>query len=234
MKNKRKKEPVGASRDGQTERGPDMDRRLLQSLIIRNDLEEAKEQIEAKGILRSIAHIKTAFLAFHNLCELERTLKPMYEDHRELSAKFGVFRLRAKFFSYLRNKFTGHLTDDLIDKALECRPEVRTTLNADYNLTLIQLYNFSVLETAINTYVDGCGKHRIFESDTDLLYPPDKNRFEKTLLESIELASDFLSSVEIIMKSGISLLTWWEKDSIELFIKAGQTKFTYLARKSQS
>ena len=206
-----------------------MEKRLLQSLIIRNDLEEAKSEIEAKGLIRSIAHIKTAFLAFHNLCELEKTIRPLYKDHRELSARFAAFRLQAEFFSYLRNRFTGHLTDDLIDKALEWKPELALTLNEDYDANLILLYNFCVLETAINTYVDGSGKHKVFESETDLVYPPDKERFQKTLLESIELASDFLSSVESILKSGVALPTW-EEDAIELFMKAGRTVFAYLTK----
>ena len=67
-----------------------MEKRLLQSLIIRNDLEEAKSEIEAKGLICSIAHIKTAFLAFHNLCELEKTIRSLYKDHRALSTKFKV------------------------------------------------------------------------------------------------------------------------------------------------
>lgn len=35
---------------------------------------------------------------------------------------------------------------------------------------------YAVLESAINTFVDG-ERHRIFESDTDLAYPPDLTRF---------------------------------------------------------
>ena len=207
-----------------------MKKRLLQSLIIRNDLEEAKSEIEAKGIFLSIAHIKTAFFAFHNLCELEKTIRSMYKDHQELSAKFDAFRPQAEFFSYLRNKFAGHLTDDLIDKALEWQPALSITLNKDHDADLIRVYNFWVLETAINTYVDEPRKHKVFESETDLLFPPDKERFQETLLESIELASDFLSSVESILKSGVSLPTW-EEDGIELSIKAGLTKFAYLTKK---
>ena len=207
-----------------------MKKRLLQSLIIRNDLEEAKSEIEAKGLFRSIAHIKTVFFAFHNLCELEKTIRSsMYKDHQELSTQFDAFRLEAEFFSYLRNKFTGHLTDDLIDKALEWQPILSVTLNRDHGADSIRLYNFLVLETAINTYVDGSGKHKVFESETDLAFPPDKERFKKTLFESIELASDFLSSVESILKSSVSLPTW-EEDEIELAMKAGLTKFAYLTK----
>ena len=209
-----------------------MKRCLLQSLIIRNDLEEAKEKIEAKGLLSSIAHIKTAFLAFHNLCELEKTIGPIYEDHRELSTKFREFRKEAELFSYLRNKFTGHLTPDLIDKTLEWQPLILLTLNRDYDPKVILLYNFWLLETAINTYVDESGKQKVFEGDTDLAYPPDKERFEKTFLGSIELASDFLSSLESILKSTISLPTL-EKDLFKLAMEAGQTEFSYLTKKQR-
>ena len=206
-----------------------MEKCLLQSLIIRNDLEEAKSEIEAKGLIRSIAHIKTAFLAFQNLCELEKTIRSLYKDHRELSTKFDAFRPQAEFFSYLRNKSTGHLIDDLIDKAFEWHPILTLTLNKEYDAKLVLIYNFLVLETAINTYVDESGKHKVFESETDLAYPPDNERFQKTLLESIELASDFLSSVEGILKSGVSLPTSKE-DEMELLMKASRTVFAYLTK----
>ena len=58
------------------------------------------------------------------------------------------------------------------------------------------VYNLFFLETAINTYVDDQGRHKFFDSETDLLYPPDEKRFRETLLESIDDASEFLNALQ--------------------------------------
>ena len=77
--------------------------------------------------------MKIVFFAFHNLCDFERHMRPMYSQHRGLSEKFDIFRENAEFFSYLRNKFAGHLTNDLVDKALEWKPELKMLLDKEYD-----------------------------------------------------------------------------------------------------
>lgn len=209
-----------------------MEKRLVQSLIIRNDLEEAKSEIAEKGLIPSIAHIKTAILAFHNLCEFERSIRPMYAEHRELSGLFGECRENAEFFSYLRNKFTGHLSDDLIEEAIAWKPELPLTLEQDHDANTILIYNYWLLETAINTYVGTDGNHKVFDSETDLQYPPDLKRFETILVATIDQAGKFLSCVENILKPTVSLPVT-EAEKMELFKKAGLTGFTYLTKRGR-
>ncbi|MEL7106263.1 MAG: hypothetical protein AAGM21_10110 [Pseudomonadota bacterium] len=209
-----------------------MEKRLVQSLIIRNDLEEAKSEINRKGLILSIAHVKTAFLAFHNLCEFEKSIRSMYADHRELSSLFDDCRANAEFFSYLRNKFTGHIIDDLIDKTLEWKPELPLTLDRDHDAGIILVYNFWLLETAINTYVDPEGNHKVFDSETDLMYPPDSERFESALITTIDQATKFLSAVEVIFKPTVSSPAS-EEEKLELFMKAGLTDFAFLTKKGR-
>lgn len=209
-----------------------MEKRLVQSLVIRNDLEEAKSEINRKGLILSIAHVKTAFLAFHNLCEFEKSIRSIYADHREISRLFDDCRANAEFFSYLRNKFTGHIIDDLIDKTLEWKPELPLTLDRDHDAGIILIYNYWLLETAINTYVDSQGKHKVFDSDTDLSYPPDFKRFERTLTAAIDQATKFLSAVEAIFKPTISPPAS-EEEKMELFMKAGLTDFAFLTKKGR-
>tara|TARA_R110000796_G_scaffold32537_3_gene85116 strand:- start:649 stop:1278 length:630 start_codon:yes stop_codon:yes gene_type:complete len=209
-----------------------MESRLIKSLIIRNDLEEAKSEVLAKGLLLSIAHLKTALAAFSNLNELERGLRPIYKTNPELSQRYSLVRDKVEFFSYLRNKFVGHLTDDLLNKTVEWKPEILLSLEGEHDPNTILIYNFSILETAINTYVDDVGAHKIFDTETDLAYPPDFNRFQETFLASIDLSSEFLRSVEIILKPMISPPN--EGSAIfELWTKAGLTEFTYIRGKGR-
>lgn len=206
-----------------------MERLLLQCLCIRNDLQEAKANIQEKGLLLSIAQIKIAFFAFHNLCDLESNLRPMYSQHRGLSKKFDIFRANAEFFSYLRNKFAGHLTNDLVDKALEWKPELKMMLDKEYDSKIVSVFNLFFLETAINTYVDDRSRHKIFDTETDLVYPPDEKRFRETLLKSIDDASEFLQALEQVLWPQVNIPETRE-EQLELFIRAGGTDFKYLRK----
>ena len=81
-----------------------------------------------------------------------------------------------EFAKYVRNIMVGHMDVALLAKAIEWKPEVNWLLadNADKATFLLNLF---VLETALNTYVDGNEKHLLFDGDTDLIYPPDWRRF---------------------------------------------------------
>ncbi len=78
-----------------------METLLLQCLFIRNDLEEAKSNILAKGLWLSIAHIKTAFLAFHNLCEYILATCPIFWDHHRKPLDEDNLNTAGSFASHL-------------------------------------------------------------------------------------------------------------------------------------
>ena len=206
-----------------------MEMLLLQCLCIRNDLQEAKASLQEKGLLPSIAYIKIAFFAFHNLCDLERSIRSMYSQYSGLSEKFDAFKANAELFSYLRNKFAGHLTNDLVEKALEWKPELKMMLDKEYDPRMVSVFNLFFLETAINTYVDDQGQHKLFDSETDLVYPPDEKRFRETLQESIDDASEFLDALEHILRPQVRIPETRE-EQFKLFIKAGGTDFEYLRK----
>ena len=177
----------------------------------------------------SITYIKIAFFAFHNLCELERKIRPMYSQYGGLSEKFDNFQANAELFSYLRNKFAGHLTNDLVELALEWKPELKVMLDKEYDPTIVSLFNLLFLETAINTYVDDQGRHKLFNSETDLMYPPDRKRFCQTLLESIDSASEYLNALEEVLRLELTMPET-KQEQIDLFLKASSVEFEYLRK----
>ncbi|XUY30436.1 hypothetical protein RMR21_025810 (plasmid) [Agrobacterium sp. rho-8.1] len=157
-----------------------METQLLKCLVIRNDLDEAAVEVRNKGLIRAIAHLKTAFIAFHNLNDFEKTLRSLYREHRDLSTSYKHIEKAVEFFSYLRNRFAGHLVDELVEMALIWKPEILMTLNRDHDANIVLIYNFWLLETAIDTCVDPDEANRFFESETDFNFPPDEKRFHDT------------------------------------------------------
>ncbi|WP_133939769.1 hypothetical protein [Rhizobium gallicum] len=203
--------------------------KLLKCLVIRNDLAEAALEIRNKGLYLAIAHLKTAFIGFHNLSDFETSIRLIYKDHRELSTGYATVAPAVEFFSYLRNKFTGHLTDELLHKAIEWKPELLLTLDREHDAAVVLIYNFWILETAINSYVDPDEKHKLFDTETDFNHPPDKDRFVETLLTTLDGAVAFLQSVEAALKTLVTV----PEDNLELWKKAGLTDFAYIKGKKR-
>lgn len=144
--------------------------RLVRCLVIRGDLTRIDAYLLEKGIEPTVGILllKQAILGVAQTRELELESRSLYQKHRDLSEHFRVVAKEAEFFQYLRNKMVGHVKADLIEKTLEWKPETVVMLSKDSDLMQTYLLNFFVLETAVNTYVDGDGKHKVFESETDL------------------------------------------------------------------
>lgn len=206
-----------------------MEVKLLKCLVIRNDLEEAAVEVRNKGLYLAIAHLKTAFVAFHNLSDFESGIRFLYKDERDLSAGYAGIARAVEFFSYLRNKFTGHLTNERLYKAIEWKPELLLTLKREHDASVILIYNFWILEAAINSYVDADGRHKMFDSETDLANPPNHERFIQTLLATLDGAVGFLRSVEAVLKAKVTV----PEDNLDLWKKAGLTDFAFIKGKSR-
>lgn len=206
----------------------------LKCLIIQNDLKEALSVLRSEEkFWDKITHIKNAFVALHHLAEWEKTIgRPYYKDNPDLGRQFKNIRPQVEFFSYLRNKFGAHLTDDLLNKTLEWHPELYHTLQGPHGPLEILMYNIWALETAINTYIDHNGTHKIFEHEIDLNYPPDEKLFKDTLFETIEEATGFLEQVAKILQPKVEVEIS-EHESMRLFRHAGLTKFQFLTKKKK-
>ena len=179
---------------------------------------------------RFVVMTKHALLALANTYDLELTVRRAYRAHPDLSALYRPLEKRLAFARYLRNIYVGHINPDLIGKALEWKPELRTLLAMTENDDLINIHiNLAVLETAINTYVDSEGGHKVFEGDTDLQYPPDETRFLIFLTEAVRGAIAFLKALTTAVHTHISPPSS-TSENIQLFMKAGATDFRFITK----
>ncbi|WP_051908556.1 MULTISPECIES: hypothetical protein [Sphingomonadaceae] len=167
----------------------------FRSRILHGDLFLADSDLSAGTKLSSrwVAACKTALVALGELADLAPALQPLYREYPSLGETVKELASALRFAKYLRNVFAGHINDALIAKTYEWRPELRA-LPDKRDLTATAILNLFVLETAINTYVTEDGSHGMFESETDLLYPPDMERFlawlSSTIRSAIQLCDD--------------------------------------------
>lgn len=155
---------------------------LIQIGVHWGDLAAVDSHFAAIGIkdLSGIVHLKAAFIALSNVADLEPTLRSTYKTHREPAELVKPLAKNLAFAKYLRNKFVGHIHPQLVAKAIERQPIFRHAPGRMDDPRFVLLVNLWQLETTINTYVEGNGAHKVFDTETDLIYPPDWERFLKS------------------------------------------------------
>ncbi len=94
---------------------------------------------------------------------------------------------------------------DLLTKAIEWKPELRYLLHETNDPNVMFLYNIWVLETAINSFVDSDGKHKIFQS-----------------------AIEYLNNLDEILYAAINEDE--KEESLEHWMLAGKTDFKFLRK----
>ena len=208
----------------------DLDR-YIAARLLQADLSAIDAHFSEVGIanMAGIVHLKNAFLALANMVDFERTVRDLYKEHKTLSAVFSENQRKYEFAKYLRNKFVGHIHSELIEKAIEWKPELRYLASEMDDQKIMLMVNIFVLETAINTYVGENGKHKVFESETDLVYPPDWKRFVDYLEVSIRSAIQYLGDLCGVLNAAIDHPASDQFD-FELWAKAGKTDFGFLKK----
>jgi len=206
--------------------------RYIAARMLQADLVAADACFSKVGIfdMNSIMCLKNAFITIANLIDFERTICNIYKEHRMLSADFTKHQKQYEFAKYLRNKFVGHIHPELIEKAIEWKPELKYLASRMDDEEIMFVANVFLLETAINTYVDEEGKHKIFESETDLTYPPDWQRFMNYLESSVRSAIGYLAELCVALNKKLDHPDPSHFD-IKLWENAGATSFGFLKKK---
>lgn len=205
--------------------------RYIAARLLHADLSAIDAHLSEKGIshMDGIIYIKNGLLSLANVVDFERTVRDLYKQNTTLSAVFSENLRYYEFAKYLRNKLVGHIHADLIEKAVEWKPELKYLATRMDEPEIMFLANLFVLETAINTYVGTDGKHKVFDSETDLTYPPDWKRFSGYLLASVRSAVHYLRDLCEVLRTAIDHPTPGKVD-LELWLKAGETNFAFLKK----
>ncbi|MGE0969632.1 hypothetical protein ACQFN5_06610 [Klebsiella sp. WOUb02] len=204
---------------------------FIKARLIQADLKEIDRKLEEKGFgdLFSMILLKQALIAIANLVDFEITIRKLYKENQDLSEIYRKNLKEFEFAKYLRNKFIGHIKSELIQKSIEWHPEMHLFIDRMSDSQVMYTYNILILDTAINTYVTADGKHKIFDSETDLFYPPDRKRFliyiTRTIKESIIFLEEILNTFDIE-----TLCVKDSKEIIRLSIIAGKTNFEFIKK----
>ncbi|MFZ1789193.1 MAG: hypothetical protein WAT92_12800 [Saprospiraceae bacterium] len=166
---------------------------------------------------------KNCFVSLDVLRDSFRHFNLLLLGEKELKAKAKNLKNRLEFINHLRNKIGGHLDEKVISKAVQWEPFIFNEGIKDNEEAMKFLIYKSLLESSINSYLNSNSKQKVFDTEIDLVYPPDQNLFFNYVGELNCDAIDFLTDLERILKQKIEF--WDNKSLMNMAIKAGETDF---------
>lgn len=127
-----------------------------------------------------------------------------------------------EFANHVRNKIIGHIENDVIGNSVQWEPTIFQDSLKDNELMQRFLLYRSVLESAINSYLDANGKHKIFEQEIDIIFPDTCKLFYTYHMKLISDSLEYLRKLKTTMKSQI---IYFHGLPANLIKNAGETDF---------
>lgn len=148
-------------------------------------------------------YLKYDFLPLNLLRESISSFNSYCENNDSLIEKKRKLNKGLEFINHLRNKVSGHLSDEAIDKMVQWIFEIYDE-NAKQNTTYqeYQIYR-GLLEVAINSFQDSDGKQKQFGKEIDIQIPEYRNLFYDYLLETVNDAINFLECIQDIIRPNL-------------------------------
>lgn len=175
-----------------------------------------------------IVLIRHLILGLANIADLAINASALYKENKTLCQHYKKIKNNIEFFKYLRNVYVAHFVPELTDKTFEWQP-ILNDLIGQNKIESQMSVSWLALETAINTFSDPINGHKIFDSETDLYYPPDYNRFLNYLYNSVEYYLDFAFHL-IEISCTFFHLEDFKQNWRELCIQAGKTDFQRITK----
>lgn len=202
-------------------------RDYIRALIIRADIDRNgfaySKAADGKDIQECFRLLKNGFLAYSMLHDSLKTYSKYTIGQEDLSLKMKSLRVKLELMNHLRNKCCGHLDDKILDKAIQWEPSLFSKAFVESENHIYIIYK-SLLESAINSYLDNKGVQKYFKTEIDLFYPDNWKLFIKFMDDSQKESFEFLDGIIRIIKPNLKVIDNRQDLMIQARI-AGETDF---------
>ncbi len=151
-------------------------------------------------------YLKYDFIPLNLLKEALPSFKRYSKDNPELGNLYKELNKDLKFINHLRNKVSGHLSDEALDKMIQWNPDIYDEFTkASTDFQEFHIYR-AMLEVAVNSYLDEKGQQKQFGTDIEFQIPSEWKKFYDYLLNTVNTAICFLKSVQNIIRPNIKYI----------------------------
>jgi hypothetical protein len=193
-------------------------------ILLKNDISNYHQDLkDEQDFTKKLRLFNNCFVALDILRDSFSHFSLLIKNEAELIEKARSLKKRLKFINHLRNRISGHFDEVVLEKAIQWEPQIFSQENRNNEEGKLLLIYKSLIESAINSYVDEKSKQKEFDTEIDLFYPPDQKLFFNYIGEINTDAIAFLTVLENLNNKQIE---YWSRDKMfEMAIKAGETDF---------
>ena len=163
---------------------------LHESQFLVNTSNTLNTEGKAKSQLALFTCIKYNFIALKNIHDSKCDFNIYNTDNEELNKLSKALNPYLEFATHVRNLISGHLDNGIIDNAVQWEPLIFTKApkrnESNYKEAQLIIIYKTLLESAINSYVDKNGKQKQFGEELDLNIP----QYSSMLLDYMNKAND--------------------------------------------
>lgn len=199
----------------------------LRAIILLDDISNYHKELEDSGddINKKFRLLKDNFLSLDNFRQSFNYFDRIIKQDKSLISSAKSLKKRLEFTNHVRNKISGHLDEKLLRKTVQWEPHIFSVKCKEdnvYNSQVILTYK-TLLESAINSYIDVNSKQKVFGTEIDLFYEPDRSLFFNYVGKLNDNSISFLKTTKVIIEERIDFLDFYQ--TLEMCIKAGETDF---------
>ena len=198
--------------------------KYLRAIILKNEITEHHKKLnDEQDFIKKMILFKNCFVTLDILRDSFSHFNEIQNENNKLAEKSRSLKKRLKFTNHIRNKISGHLEEDLLEKAIQWEPQIFKAATKNNKEFQIILSYKTIIESAINSYLDENLKQKVFDTEIDLLFTPNRTLFYNYIGEINIDSINYLSEIILILENKIEF--WADEKMYEMAKKAGETEF---------
>lgn len=171
--------------------------------------------------IMKLRNTRNVFISLNNVLDIMNKINlNLSDDYTKLSRNL---KKKLAFANHFRNRAAGHLNEILLERAVQWSPQIFSLISKENEKFKIFEAHRVIIEACINSYINHEGKVKLFNTEIDLMYPPDAELF---FIYLQELITESLEWLTFSAESILSNIRHHTDDEIhELAAIAGKTNF---------
>lgn len=198
----------------------------LNLLILIDELKSYHESLSSEisdidSWIIKLRNTRNVFISLNNVLDAMNKINlNLSDDYTKLSRNL---KKKLAFANHFRNRAAGHLNEILLERAVQWSPQIFSLISKENEKFKISEAHRVIIEACTNSYINQEGKQKVFNTEIDLMYPPDAKLF---FIHLEELITESLEWLTISAESILLNIRHHSDDEINEFAAiAGKTNF---------
>lgn len=138
--------------------------------------------------IMKLKNTRNVFISLNNVLDIMNKINlNLSDDYTKFSRNL---KKELAFANHFRNRASGHLNEILLERAVQWSPQIFSLISKENEKYKIAEAHRVIIEACTNSFIDHEGKQKVFNTEIDLMYPPDAKLFfihlQKLITESLE------------------------------------------------